>query len=297
MMALGVSESTARHLCAELGLMRGLIGACSEPFSVPTTRQAGALWAIFIADALAAPAHWYYDTQALMADYGKIEHYVAPRLRHSSNKIMHNHWRDNKHNVRGLVEGGFILHGKEPVWAEPFNHYHSGLNAGENTLNAQIARVVIRGMLANGGYVSDYFLEQYKAFMVTPGSHNDSYAEAFHRQFFDNHLIAGKPLHDSAGAENHDTPSIGGFVSVLPILLSAPVRGCAFALRDAVRHLKLTHRSDRLCANLEVYARALWTALDSRLSWPLNLRTAVAQAAREIGWDFSAVQMMRSRRS
>ena len=38
-----------------------------------------ALWGIFIADALSAPAHWYYDTAALMADYGTIRGYVAPK--------------------------------------------------------------------------------------------------------------------------------------------------------------------------------------------------------------------------
>lgn len=49
--------------------------------------------------------------------------------------------------------------------------------AGENTLNAVCARVVMRGIAANGGiYSPERFLEDYVAFMTTPGSHNDTYA-------------------------------------------------------------------------------------------------------------------------
>ncbi len=55
------------------------------------------------------------------------------------------------------------------------------LQAGENTLNALCTRVVMRGMTEAGGYSSDKFLQDYIKFMTTPGSHNDTYAESFHR--------------------------------------------------------------------------------------------------------------------
>ena len=44
-------------------------------------RMAGALWGIFIGDALAMPAHWYYDVEALRQDYGRITGYTAPHTR------------------------------------------------------------------------------------------------------------------------------------------------------------------------------------------------------------------------
>jgi hypothetical protein len=53
--------------------------------------------------------------------------------------------------------------------------------AGENTLNALCARVVMRGMAEGKGYSAARFLSDYVAYMTTPGSHNDTYAESFHR--------------------------------------------------------------------------------------------------------------------
>jgi hypothetical protein len=55
----------------------------------PMAAIAGALWGIFIGDALAMPAHWYYDVELLKEDYGTIGHYVAPKPKHATNFIMH----------------------------------------------------------------------------------------------------------------------------------------------------------------------------------------------------------------
>lgn len=74
-----------------------------------------------------------------------------------------------------------INHGKHQFWGKPGVHYHQGMKAGENTLNAICARVVLRGIAAGGGYSPERFLEDYVKFMTTPGSHNDTYAESFHR--------------------------------------------------------------------------------------------------------------------
>ena len=44
-----------------------------------TTRERaqGALWGLFLADALAMPVHWYYDRVALARDYGRVTDYLA----------------------------------------------------------------------------------------------------------------------------------------------------------------------------------------------------------------------------
>ena len=58
--------------------------------------------------------------------------------------------------------------------------------AGDNTLNTLCARVLLRDMVKNKGFNSQSFLREYVAFMTTPGTHRDTYAESFHREFFKN---------------------------------------------------------------------------------------------------------------
>lgn len=76
-------------------------------------------------------------------------------------------------------------------------HYHQGMKAGENTLNLIVTRVLLRSIANAGGYSPDAFLEvsvilfyfealthfykDYVEFMTTPGTHNDTYAESYHR--------------------------------------------------------------------------------------------------------------------
>ena len=58
--------------------------------------------------------------------------------------------------------------------------------AGENTLNAVCTRLTMRSITENKKYKSGAFLKDYVKFMTTPGTHNDTYAESFHRDFFSN---------------------------------------------------------------------------------------------------------------
>ena len=140
-----------------------------------------------------------------------------------------------------------------------------GMEAGENTLNAMACRVMQQALVAKRGlYEQAEFLGRYTSFMTRPGSHNDStntYAEAFHRQFMANFLLRGKPAAESGGEECHDTPSVGGFVMLPPVLGSAVLVGKQAALAPAEAHLRLTHKSDRLVANMHVYATALFELL------------------------------------
>ncbi len=55
--------------------------------------------------------------------------------------------------------------------------------AGENTLEAQLVRVLMRSIVECGGeFVAPHFCDAYVKFMTTPGSHNDTYASTAHRQ-------------------------------------------------------------------------------------------------------------------
>ena len=152
-------------------------------------RLRGALWGLFAADALAAPSHWYYGgASQIRADYGVrgITGYTKPvtQLRGS---IM------NKSNISGAGRGAWsasksiigdvINHGKKELWHPTKSiHYHATLEAGENTLEASLVRVLMRSVVSQGGtFDPDVFRADYVSFMQEPGSHNDAYASTCHR--------------------------------------------------------------------------------------------------------------------
>jgi len=159
-------------------------------------------------------------------------------------------------------------------------HYHQGMAAGENTLNALCARLVTRGVAAEkGNYTTARFLKDYVEFMTTPGSHNDTYAESFHRDFFYN-WAAGVPPERCAGKEGHNTPTIGGFVMLPPVVFANMWRGDALMKRAVTEHLRLTHDSDMLAQRAEVFATLL-----AALTRGAPAREALATAGLAIGLD------------
>jgi hypothetical protein len=112
----------------------------------------GALWGLAIGDALSMPVHWEYQPEVIKANYGTITSY-HPAPDKVSNTIMANHWSNNKHRVQELV-GVHVMHGKEKDWAQAYTHYHKGMEAGENTLNARLALQVIGCIAGNQGKVT-----------------------------------------------------------------------------------------------------------------------------------------------
>jgi ADP-ribosyl-[dinitrogen reductase] hydrolase len=82
--------------------------------------------------------------------------------------------------------------------------------------------------------------------LAMPDRHNDTYAESYHRDFFANYA-RGVPPERCAGAEGHDTASIGGLVSLPPVLFAAMHFGAPTAASAAaLSQLRLTHRSAKL---------------------------------------------------
>ncbi len=163
-------------------------------------------------------------------------------------------------------------------------HYHQGMVAGENTLNAVCARLVTRGISAEkGAYGSARFLKDYVAFMTTPGTHNDTYAESFHRDFFSN-WAAGVPPEKCAGKEGHNTPTIGGFVMLPPIVFANMWRGEALMKRAVTDHLRLTHDSDLLASRAEVFAHLL-----AELARGTPATEALAAAGKQLALDVPAL--------
>lgn len=211
-------------------------------------RMRGALWGMFIGDALAMPVHWYYNIAALWQDFGQIRDYQAPPKIHHPNSIMAlaNTGKAGRGSQEGDIVGSVILKGKKQHWGQANRHYHQGMQAGDNTLNLLCARVLLRSLIANGHYDATDFLHEYIRFMTEPDQHNDTYAESYHRDFFANYAKGIAPK-NCAGAEGHDTASMGGLVS-LPLIIMATLRNGDLAASNAAALTQqgLTHRSSLL---------------------------------------------------
>jgi ADP-ribosylglycohydrolase len=204
----------------------------------------GLAWGSFIGDALSMPVHWYYDRAALHRDYGLVRDYLAPRNPHADSIL----WRSA---YTALNDRGDILHEQAQYWGRRGIHYHQFLHAGENTLNLQLAKVLIDSLIARGHYDGDDYLRRYVEFMLTPGQHRDTYVEEYHRKFFTAYARGTAPR-KCAGSDIH----IGGLahVGVLCAFFAADVA----AAREAVcEHIHLTHRSDEVLAAGEALARML----------------------------------------
>eukprot|EP00753_Platysulcus_tardus_P017110 PLAT6282.3.p1 GENE.PLAT6282.3~~PLAT6282.3.p1 ORF type:complete len:141 (+),score=59.79 PLAT6282.3:78-500(+) len=118
-------------------------------------RLRGALWGIFIADALSMPAHWFYDVRALKREYGRIESYVAPCKYHPTSIMsLHSTGGAGRGEQKGRIIGDVINHGKRGYWGVRGTHYHVTLSAGDNTLNALCARLAMRSIVGNDGVYS-----------------------------------------------------------------------------------------------------------------------------------------------
>ncbi len=214
------------------------------------------------ADALAMPVHWYYDREALRAEYGEVTGYLAPRNPHSGSIL----WRSS---YTALNERGEILHDQAVYWGMRGIHYHQFLQAGENTLNFRLATELVDGCSKDGAYDPDAWLERYIRFMLTPGSHRDTYLEEYHRGFFTKYA-RGNPPRKCAIQDEH----IGGLAQV-PALCFAMKNAGLQELRATVKeHVGLTHAHANVLRAADTLARLLF-----RIREGLTLREAIRQEA------------------
>ncbi|MEX1302572.1 MAG: ADP-ribosylglycohydrolase family protein [Desulfotignum sp.] len=221
----------------------------SNDDKVTIQRARAALQALYVGDSLAMPVHWYYNPMDILKAFpGGIQQLEdAPPYHPSSIMSLHSTTKGGRGAQtpgRGKeIVGGVILKGKRSFWGVPNQHYHQGMKAGENTLNAHCARVVTRSLTAGGArYDKARFLTDYIDFMTAdPPRHPDTYAESFHRGFFAN-LESGKAP-DRCGAVTHDTPSVGGLVMLGPIAIAGFLQTHSLKIvQDLCReHLFLTH--------------------------------------------------------
>ena len=191
--------------------------------STPTIheRKQGALLGLYIADAVASPVHWYYNISQLKKDFGAITGYEKSKD-HFPNSIMNlsNTGGGGRGSDQGSIIGDVINHGKKQYWQKGGNfHYHYGLQAGENTLEGQLARLLTRTMAEKGDqFVFNYFRSAYITFMTTKGSHNDTYASTCHRMFFANWVKKVDPV-KCPDNDGHNVDSIDAMTLAIPVIL------------------------------------------------------------------------------
>jgi ADP-ribosylglycohydrolase len=229
-------------------------------------RASAALKNLFVADALAMPVHWYYNLLDIEKTFpgGITRLEAAPAYHPASIMSLHSTARGGRgeqasHGRQREIVGEVILKGRRKYWGLANQHYHRGMQAGENTLNAHCARVVMRSLQANAGrYDKQSFLHDYIDFMTAdPPRHPDTYAESYHRGFFAN-LEKGKAK-DRCGAITHDTPSIGGLVTIAPLVLSERLHDLPLVevQGHCLEHLFLTHPDKELGHICTVYVELL----------------------------------------
>jgi ADP-ribosyl-[dinitrogen reductase] hydrolase len=238
-------------------------------------------------DALAAPTHWYYDRSALDRDFPDVSNFLPCPERHpSSIMAVSSTGGAGRGSTAGDVVGRVILHGKKEFWGKSGVHYHRGLKAGDNTLNAVCARVLLRSVVKEGALAEDAWLRDYVAFMTTPDSHTDTYAESYHRLFFANYA-RGVPPRECGGDDGHNIASMGAMVTVPIAVLAVREAGDASwedrAAKRAAEHIMLTHRNKELQRYVQAYARALVRVLRGSHS----LRAAALDGAASVGRPLS----------
>ena len=209
---------------------------------------------MFVADALAMPVHWYYNLLDIEKDFpGGIRIMEDAPERHPSSimalhSVSHGGRKAGVANERQRqVVGEVILKGKAQFWGQQNRHYHHRMKAGENTLNAHCARLVMRMLTASAGLtIRSSFSRLHRVYDRRPSQTSGHLCRVHHRGFFAN-LIDGKPK-DRCGAVTHYIASVGGLVTIAPIVIAARLKGTSLAEVQAFckEHLFLTHPDSSL---------------------------------------------------
>lgn len=215
-----------------------------------------------IADALAMPVHWYYDTVALRNDYGVVDRFLEPKNFHPGSILWRSHYTP-------LNEKGDILREQAQYWEVQGIHYHQFLKAGENTLNFRLARELFTLVKELGRYDGDAWLERYIERMLEPGWHRDTYVEEYHRAFFTRYAQGKKPRKCGISDEH-----IGGLATV-PALCAALEGTPLDELRAIVKeHIGLTHAHANVLRAADTLVRLLWAVTHG-----MTLHDAIRQEA------------------
>jgi len=256
-----------------------------------TTRIKNALWGAFIADSMAMPVHWYYRRKYIKEGFQEgnmkgISKYEDAPHPHPESFMVGNNYHPNIAKAKELdrpydiahehirfyntnyshLDIKLSVHAGEHKNAMPDKseryHYHHGLKAGENTLGANLIRVLMRSIIKEGKYTQGVFIEDFITYMTTPGLNKDPYTEIYIRAWFENYTN-GVPPHACA-QEQRNVWSIGSNGGIIrPLVLALTSKSTFQALGVALQHQQITHRSDNISSALCVLVPLLRELLNS----------------------------------
>ncbi|KAL8598810.1 hypothetical protein ACOMHN_015389 [Nucella lapillus] len=253
------------------------------------------VYGMLVGDAVSMPVHWYYNPDDIQRGYQRwLTGYVAPNKKHPSSILSLSAVDGSGRGSGGSTPliGNIILHDKVQFWKDSSTHYHQGMSAGDNTLNSITAVEMLRTMnrvdpqlTSADREVRASVLEDYVRFMTTPGTHNDTYAESFHRSFFKDWAAEG-PRPTSAGdliefaekrskAKLSGSPDsqlsvIGSLVPAIPWIVRSAHRSESDCAKSAADFIRLTHPVASLVPYLDTYARLLHAVMNGH-----DLKTVV----------------------
>jgi ADP-ribosylglycohydrolase len=251
-----------------------------------TTRMKNALWGAFIADSIAMPVHWYYQRKYIKEGFdGGIRWYEDAPHPHPESFMVGNSYHPNITKAKKLGLPFDIAHKHIRFYDTNYNdfhiklsvhagehknvmpekseryHYHHGLKAGENTLGANLIRVLMRSIIKEGKYNQKVFIEDFISYLTTPNLNNDPYTEVYIRAWFEN-FTNGVPAHACAQEQRNvwSIASNGGIIR--PLVLSLTSKSSFQALGVALQHQQITHRSDNVSSALCVLVPLLHKLLE-----------------------------------
>ncbi len=239
-------------------------------------RIENALWGLFIGDSLAMPAHWFYSLDNIWKTFGGgLTGFEAAPHPHPESFMVGMGYHPDVARAEALGRPYDILHdqiryyhtsysrleiqaseresehGNSTPKLEERYHYHHGLGAGENTVAAHVARMLLRTVAEAGRYDAYALLENWVQFFTTPGNHPDPYLEIYIRSWFEN-FSRGMPIHACAEEQRRvwSIGSHGGMIlpMVVSLLAASSYQGLGFALEQQ----NLTHRSENVAGALGV---------------------------------------------
>jgi ADP-ribosylglycohydrolase len=239
-------------------------------------RLRNALWGLFIGDALAMPAHWYYDTNNITSVFdGGIRRFEDPPHPHVESFMVGMGYHPDVRTAESLGRAYDILHEHGRFYNTSFSelqismaerenqhgnpvaglderfHYHHGLKSGDNTLAAHLVRVLMRSVIRLGRYDPRGFIEDFIVHLTTPGKNRDPYTEIYIRRWFENYS-RGLPAHACAEIQRN-VWSIGSHGGIIrPLVISTIAASAYQGLGLAIEHQNLTHRSENAAAALGV---------------------------------------------
>jgi len=262
-----------------MGKRPGGMNACDG--KLLADRVKGALFGLLIGDALSMPTHWFYGGERqVAAAYGRITGFVAPTT-HLSGSIM------SKSNTGGAGRGGFkgdvigsvIFHGKKDFWKPGADyHYHQGMEAGDNTLEALLARRVVNATVAAGGDFNRTAIQQdYIEFMTTPDTHNDTYCGTCHRMFFAK-FASGAPPDECPDNDQHNVDSADSIVATIPVALTA--QADTTAAEQVAAAVGITRESSQSQQYAALFASALRDVVRGG-----TVRSAATSMGNAVGYD------------